>query len=678
MRDDKRIRSSNAAEKQPRTPANNPSCASGHAKVATTTKARRRTVYSSAKRKKRSSADWESQQTLTQIGFVTNPLIPSWNDKELDYITANNEPSNLGGRTEVIDPEETPHGGCASTRSSRPRARTVDKLKHQDDDSQDDDDPDFQVRKKNRRTRNTSFRSNASAGMDKNVKSSNGKTTSLRRLKARGAGRHENNTLTQMDFVRPFAIMDSDDEKLGYIGPSARQPSQSEITGKDGTYMKSEAGCEGSENQGSLNRRKRRRLYHKADLPNRRAVVQSDKLLAQMQSPREPITPQKPRKFVIPSSQSPESPDCVIISPSKFRDIPRCAIQSLSGKASEQATKPDIQSPNFIKQISRSPLHFSSQSGATAPKSPVVAPVVASLRITSQTDSPLKVALDASPEPSKNESTLGEPANHLTLLSCSERPATPEAADSPLKLSKLVVLDTDAETDYDDSEDILPRNYPTRGQSQQGPDDDENHDTVNDDNLSDSSSCILPPVPNSGTDLETSDLHSSDFTLASDASIHYRRPLPSQFPTGPIPTLSTQKMAELFPQDTSSPPGFDLPAPSLKNLASQLSPHETETQTTNQSQAPLKLSTSVIPGSPSLVEPAETTRTRARESVILVESSQLVDKIQKRNSFDEENRRGNIFCASQWLTDSVMESIPPPPLWMPSEDSGELDLPPHG
>jgi hypothetical protein len=215
-------------------------------------------------------------------------------------------------------------------------------------------------------------------------------------------------------------------------------------------------------------------------------------------------------------------------------------------------------------------------------------------------------------------------------------------------------------------------------------DDGEGDDDEDDDDVEGDDSLDLPSIPNSGTDLDASDVNNEEMTLPSDASENYHRPsLYTQFPTEPIPALDTQKLEELFPRHSNvegsriRASALDRP-PTSKNSTSQL---QTLTQTQTQSQDPAELSTETISESSPLLSAKEDVKRASRggshtqESVVLVESSQLVDKMNKPYDLGEDRPQG-IVQASQWLTDSVMESIPLPPMWMPinGDKAGGLEM----
>lgn len=437
-------------------------------------------------------------------------------------------------------------------------------------------------------------------------------------------GKSKNKTLTQMDFVRRIIILDSDDEpNLDYIKEKQERASNN-------TRSESRPRNETNEESSMVEwpgRRKRRKLTHgsspmptshmmpppslKAALPQIQAPPKPS------QSPDQPKTPQKSEKSEIPSSQSPATPLALKSSP-PFRDTFRSPLHRLCNDSS--------------------PTRESAPSTPLAKQDP------------SQTSSPNFPKSDP-------RSTMHSGLEH--------RLEQNEYRPIDISFEKTVIYETDAESDDFDTRDPPPSpgitifdedsssGFPTL----QGPTSEESPD--------------LPhQVPNSGTDLEGGG-DSIDGHLHSEASVYYHRPNPStQFPLGPAPTLNTQRMAELFPNVSDhkdqSTDSQSHPQESVRKTSSDILCPQTQTQV--HSLDPSKAPTDMVPES-SPVAPGR--NLNGPQSIVLVESSQPVDRINRRSNraLQESSGPTRLLSASYWLTDSAMESLPLPPGWTMSQDS---------
>jgi hypothetical protein len=350
--------------------------------------------------------------------------------------------------------------------------------------------------------------------------------------------------------------------------------------------------------------------------PLKAALPQIQDPSKRSRSPDQPKTPQKSEKSEIPSSQSPATPLALRSSP-PFRDTSRSPLHRLFNDSS--------------------PTRESARSTPLAKQDP------------SQTSSPNFPKSDP-------RSTMHSGLEH--------RLEQKEYRPTDISFEKTVIYETDAESDDFETRDPPPSpgttifdedsssGFPTL----QGP-------------ISEESPDLPHHVPNSGTDLEGGD--SIDGHLHSEASVYYHRPNPStQFPLGPAPTLNTQRMAELFPnvpdhkdQLTDSQ---SHPQESVRKTSSDILCPQTQTQV--HSLAASKASTDLVPES-SPVAPG--VNLNGPQSVVLVESSQPVDRINRRSNRTHQESSGptRLLSASYWLTDSVMESLPLPPGWTMSQDS---------
>jgi hypothetical protein len=645
-------------DRPPQTPADSDIRPTTFTRAATTTRARRRgnrdkvlpsSVSSWKSRKIGPIRAWDSQTTLTQI--VQNPTSANEDGDLLDY-----EDDSVLRRDgiEVIDLEKGSSGDDAECNHSNRRSSKTQPSKTRDDRGR----PSF------------SGRSQKSANLDKSAKKAphvgKPKASRPRKLKCE---KGRNKTLTQMDFVRRFIVLDDSDEdqNLAHIEDNPQPTKAAAKTSNNGLEIREHEGT----GSGS---RKKRKLEHESELPSSQAAkMQSPQNSSPSQRKFKPasqnisnsVTPLKHRNVEIPSSRSSEnSPRKFTLSPS-LRSVSRLHLEPLSPNANERSPeKSHCRARGLFEKREAS---FSLQRKGTIPETPA------------------GIGRDGS---------LGaESTNQNTLLRPSEQNSNPDKLQletnmllgqiseveprSSARYNKTVVYETDAETDYGDFDDELP---PLSSPLPGIPHIDERDPMVESGSIpnSDDSQQLPLNAPNSGTDLEVGDGRFSDAGLMSDASIYYRRPPQyTQFPTEPIPLLSTQKMAELFPTDIPQArlPTMTPPSQSpRKNV--QCEPLCPQTQTQTQSQDATKISTEIVPESSPITRNSDTPRIADQtmppppaESVVLVESSQLVDKINRQtNSLNQRPGLGRVVTAGQWLTDSVMESIPLPP-WMLSQDS---------
>ncbi|KAH8689465.1 hypothetical protein BGW36DRAFT_390909 [Talaromyces proteolyticus] len=612
--------------------------------AATTTKARRTTEdaevassFASSVKPRRawSFRDWDSQITLTQIVPKAEPVDADAGLLEFDD---NGRDRSKKGDIEVIDLVEDSDDGDDDTEynpSSNRRTSTTKKYKrvHLPDSIP-----------------STRFKSRRSVGFDSSAKKSTGLKGRIGKNQQKG--KDGNKTLTQMDFVRRYIpLPESDDDLQSYDEPAA-------IPGNGYSEdIKDNMGKREEEEEDGPTPGKKRRLNENSAAVSPHSTKHSPSQTTNRASPPaniNPTTPQKLRMFEIPSSQTPETPR-QLASP-ELHHVPRFPLEALSSNPSNLSLDKSENKP-------------------------------------CKTQSPLSPELDP-PIPDTSENNIGE-----SIKRHDGKPLD-DAVDAALDTSvpridetdpshppqssfrKTVVYETDADTDYGEfDEDNLPQaSSPADDHTPKG----SKKDILEEDRSipnSDDSDDLPPPVPNSGTDLEINQNIFSDTALPSDASLYYRRPaLYTQYPTEPVPILNTQKMAELFPTQEGtgtrtstfkeSSAGKEFLTP-LKNQHSDIiCPH---TQTETQSDEVDK-STQMVPESSPVARNQEIrSRDEAmpppQESVVLVESSQLVDKINRQNSdADMGPAFRKLLSAGDFLTDSVMESIPPPP-WALSQDS---------
>jgi hypothetical protein len=462
-----------------------------------------------------------------------------------------------------------------------------------------------------------------------------------------------------MDFVRRYITIDDDDDvNMGYIQPT---PGKKPIINEEKVEADGDKKIPPAKLFNST-KRNRRVFEEELDLSTGEPISQpedarnsnSKNANADYRLSSAPATPQKPqqcdRQREIPSSQSPESPGLIMITSSQFRGATHSPSKQrpLAPSQPTQPIKVELPEPLLIVEDSQDPTDGSlrRRTNSSNTQDP----------FNKHTTQPAEHASSAPPTDSASEYQLSE--------------ANEDSKNGVRRRERTVVYETDAETDYGESgeessgRDSLtpsPKKTPRALASQTA-------QNVPGSPKDDSQVLPLPDVPfNSRLDYHPGDDAPPSEPPMSDASACYHRMhTATQFPHEPIPTLNTQKMAELFPQvDSTQSPKMELCQPSSQ--MPQPGPfNQTQTQTQTQSQGD-KESTEMIPeSSPTRERESQTEsgerlfqRPRAPDSVVQVESSQAVD----------HNWPGRVLSRSQLLTSSVMESVPLPNFWMGSQDS---------
>ncbi|KAJ5173175.1 hypothetical protein N7492_005768 [Penicillium capsulatum] len=448
-------------------------------------------------------------------------------------------------------------------------------------------------------------------------------------------------TLTQMDFVRRYITIDDDDDdvNMGYIQPTPAKSGDREETQESASTAK-EAKWTIPQSPA-----KRHKILQEGELDLSTGEPISQPVNARDTNPGcdgdngqqydAPITPRRHRRLEIPSSQSPESPGLAIITSSQFRSATRSPLKQ---KSPNIAQNPD----KDIKE--ESPSHqeiagVSQDQGDASPKTPTPASTI---------------PLQPSTQTTSNFATRAESYVPSTNFAPQGLPPEAERHPSLTQRERTVVYETDAESDCSDpgDEEVNPATPSQLHQTQS------NLARASPGSQDDSQELPLPTVQSS-TDLDSAPL--SDAPM-SDASIYYQRMQPAtQFPHEPIPTLNTQRLSELFPNETSTQ--YNKPNPT-SSLAKFRGPFM---QTQSQSQDPEQ--TEIVPES-SPAREQESNNTDQGEAIfqrplvpeaVQVESSQPVDR--------SNNQANAMISRSQLLTSSVMESVPLPQFWMGSQDS---------
>ncbi|KAI9046359.1 BSD domain protein [Aspergillus affinis] len=587
----------------------------------------------------------QGQPTLTQIDFVTpvSQNVPSSDD--LDYIGDHGQQNYARKTSEVIelddDSEDDTEYRPSNSNSEKRRSRGVRF------------DTDTGSNKKRRKSDSTN---QSGRNAERNRRKSDDSVKGKKKGK-QPQSKEQHKTLTQMDYVRRYLKIEPDDEvKLEYTYQTPKKQNEQKPDRKP-TPAAEDARLGPNLGQGYSSELKRRK-------PNRPELNKISEPVAYRKdgkSLKQPVTPQKPRRSEIPSSQSPESPGLAIISSSQFRSATRSPLKRPPLLAADMPIKKE------------SPKHEHSGEGDILNANQDASP----FRDTSppmMLDSPLSQKHAVPENPIVNVfDTQPNPSSEQPLERGDLEPD--EANKPPSTTQRTVVYETDAESDYGDSQDNLssPLGSPTKRQSV-----DLGHDeSKEDDDLENDDSQYLPPppVPPFGQETDSGLLNSENLT--SDASVYYKRVQPAtQFPLEPIPTLNTQKLAELFPNESSQlrtpvkkPRLLSDPNNCIPSTQTQ-TPTQTQTQTQSQTQSQDadKTPTEIVPESSPIARqedgsaPNRETRFKPRlqDAVVQVESSQPADKLPRGEGRKQDSYQGGILSEGQILTSSVMESVSMP------------------
>jgi hypothetical protein len=640
-------KSSKAREKPPnqfRTPRRPSPGGPSTTKSNRTTAKRERSSESSASSradKRISLPSLGAQPTLTQIDFVTQATASD--DDQFDYVDEYRDTTQTTIKQPQLEDGSDKDADFLPPQPARSARITKFKMSEREHDSSE--------RPPKRRTSGMGTR-------DTEPRHGPRRSATPRASVGRKGGRKSvekstgkrDKTLTQMDFVRRYITIDDDDDvNMGYIQPTEKKPIISET----------EAGpAEENRSQRAklLNPAKRNRRVFEEELDLSTGEPISQPKDAQDSNTGSenagdlvsaaPVTPQKPRRREIPSSQSPESPGLVMITSSQFRGATHSPSKQrpLVPNQPIQPIKEEYPEPRRIDEDSQDPRDDSLQTTTNS----------------SNTQNLLNKHI---PQPAEHYPSSAPPTDSASEYQPSE--ANEDSKNGARRRERTVVYETDADTDYGESEDensnrdsLTPSPKKTRAIGSQ------TTQNIPESPKDDSQVLPLPDVRSSpGSEHHPSDDAPPSEPPMSDASAYYHRMhAATQFPHEPIPTLNTQKLAELFPQEDSTQSSKLGPC----KPSSQMTRPGPFQQTQTQSQGD-KESTEMVPeSSPTRERESQTgagetpfQRPRPPDSVVQVESSQAAD----------HNWPGRVLSRSQLLTSSVMESIPLPNFWMGSQDS---------
>jgi hypothetical protein len=622
-----------------------PSTAGPSTKSNRTTAKRERSPESPASpraHKRTSLPSLRAQPTLTQIDFVTQATVSD--DDQLDYIDEHRDTTQITIKQAQLEDGSDKDADFLPPEAARSARITKFKM------SEREQDPNERPQKR---------KTSGMGARDTEPRHGPRRSATPRASVGRKGGRKSlekstgkrDKTLTQMDFVRRYITIDDDDDvNMGYIQPKPeKKPIISEREAGPAEEKKSQPAK-------LLNsaKRNRRVFEEELDLSTGEPISQpkdaqdsntgsenvGDRVSAA------PVTPQKPRRREIPSSQSPESPGLVMITSSQFRGATHSPSKQrpLVLNQPKQPIKEEPPEPRRTDEDSQDPRD-------------------ASLRTITNSSNTQNLLYMHIPQPAEHYPSSAPPTDSTSEYQPSE--ANGDSKNGARKRERTVVYETDADTDYGESEyenssrdSLTPSPKKTRAIGSQ------TTQNIPESPKDDSQVLPLPDVRSSiGLEHHASDDAPPSEPPMSDASAYYHRMhAATQFPHEPIPTLNTQKLAELFPQEDSTQSSKLEPC----KPSSQMPRPGPFQQTQTQSQGD-KESTEMVPESSptrereSQTEASETPfqRPRAPDSVVQVESSQAAD----------HNWPGRVLSRSQLLTSSVMESIPLPNFWMGSQDS---------
>ncbi|KAL4817277.1 hypothetical protein BDW67DRAFT_190448 [Aspergillus spinulosporus] len=467
-----------------------------------------------------------------------------------------------------------------------------------------------------------------------------------RRKSGNDKGAHnDDNTLTQMKYVQLIDLEPDDgDVKLeyAYLTSKKRDPElRWASTGKHDNIKQQPTYTSGPSSE-----HKRRKI---SPFPTKKEPCQM-KEKPEDKVEFSPSTPRKPLRTEIPSSQSPESPEVAFITSSQFRGA---------------AHSPERRFLTFSKEVSSKEEPRSSLEKDGASESAQMPPIKPVHNTSPQlSPSAQRASTERSSEATRQKKSV---ADALAASDLRQRPA-----------QRTVVYETDAESDYDICEDDM----------QDAPSSSKDTDTAvyethvkSEPNSPIIESQELPPPPVFEKEPDTGPF-SSESALLSEASICYRRVHPNtQVPLEPVPTINTQKLAELFPEEsnglrtiTPTPSSSPTKAPLTSNAPTMVSETQILDQDLPDTEDGSRTPTDIVPESSPAAHhegsvPLNGYGLSARNVVVQVESSQPVDRAGRQRTAGQDSAPRAVLSKSQILTSSVMESIPIPGFWMSSQDS---------
>ncbi|OJD26645.1 hypothetical protein ACJ73_01978 [Blastomyces percursus] len=389
-----------------------------------------------------------------------------------------------------------------------------------------------------------------------------------------------------------------------------------------------------------------------------------------------PMTPRRPIRLVVPSSQSPDSLD-LMISPRTFKDPPpKFPLASLSHnvtpKKAASPLKIDYKTPNRVSRITPYEIPESSfySAGTGSPTRSCAEESVIGFETTPTASPPLASEGDSN-------KTLSAPSqrlkNQIMTMGQEAGLGDPSTTVRDAEKSKdRVIYETDAETEDEEVHDSIFHipgndNDSWRTQSQSF----HYYRSGNDDGDGDDNTLHKLPIQHLGLGPET--CHTlPENTLGSEPSmLYYRKPMSLAFdPGSELDNIDAQKLTELFPaveaenEECKIPPLSTIPEEEHESQQD-----DTTSKSAENSQAGL------IPNS----QPAQHLNIAIEGNIPLPSSPPVVLVASSQQSDVGDAEPDQVACAdsqigcqglvtvSQLLTDSIMESVPGPPIWMSSQ-----------
>ena len=598
--------------------------------------------------------DPNDQTTLTQISFVSKTReVPDSDSEALDYLDEDRQlvDQGSGHRDEskaiAVNPGSPDRGwvdGSNSKARRRPSSARQPRTVRFDDDESTTEHTGY--------SKKTGV-SEGKKALRKSVEGKRRKSTVIGANSSKGKAKGSNRTLTQMKFVKPFVVIKSDsadeddDVKLDYISKSPR-PADSKKT----CVLRSVGNVEGSLSHNEVSSQqgftgpKRRKL---SDEP----TANVDEINSAARKRREnPVTPRKLFRREVPSSQTPDSPGLCQITSSQFREAARSPLKDASPNIMMRPSRLRSPSPARNKQTDGAPdsdpasaLHGSTLSYSHfLQNSPILGDELEQIGYaTPKALSPKNPMLNT----------------NRTLLASNDQPdGRYDSRNKATNSERTIVYETDNESQPEGFE-TAPIDSPLRqtdGSIRERMDQSHRHHRK----LSISSEANMEPAQPG---------YSEELSSSCSSICHQRQHLSTQFPAGPIPLLNTQKANELFPQDSSPLAQGGAEASLRRQSLGRTSESQPQGAGQTVSRASMgKVETSSLVGSP----------TATNDSVVQVESSQPADWLTRLTRNSEGSSSQGMLSRSQLLPSSLMESIPVPVFWPPSQDENALEPLPDG
>ncbi|KAF3491355.1 uncharacterized protein GIQ15_00872 [Arthroderma uncinatum] len=367
----------------------------------------------------------------------------------------------------------------------------------------------------------------------------------------------------------------------------------------------------------------------------------------QMLPPPNPVTPRKRTRWVVPSSQSPESPEVTLNSPRTPKNVRNSPIRwPLASPTALQDRASLTPSPNkgrrrFLLRfdvneydsqiVVEDNFQVDDAAADTAPASPT--------------------SVLSSPKPVTDPSvSFKEDIDARLSLARKERSTQSYQTPEP-KQQENIVYETDGELDpgsFDDEGPPLPEiNYTSNTGNSMTADD----------------QCPVQPVPESNDGQSSQNLPASTY-MSDTMSLYYtRRPMSyayEKFPTSQYLPLDTKDIPESVQDTEPTEPSHSNPLPTVHS-DNQTIPTE-----------PLQPLQDDIQSDNSLHQEDPNPDPPQSSPVVQVESSQRSEiEVAGSPAPDAESEPRRIITCSQLLTESLMESIPGPPAWLSTSQNND-------